>query len=49
MISKLFVSKDNLLNFSYTFEEVGALYEIGPEIAKNILEYFQNEAHKRIL
>jgi DNA ligase (NAD+) len=49
IIAKLFTEKDNLLNFSYTTEEVEALYEIWPELAKNIVEYFTQEAHKRIL
>jgi DNA ligase (NAD+) len=38
-----------LINFNHSFEELEAINEIGPELAKNIVEYFGNDAHKRIL
>ncbi|MCH2188392.1 NAD-dependent DNA ligase LigA [Candidatus Gracilibacteria bacterium] len=48
-LSRLFFSHDNLLNFSYTEEEMESLSDIGPEIAKNIIEYFTDTHHKEIL
>lgn len=49
IISVLFSSKEDLLNFSYTEEDLEKLNEIWPELAKNIVEYFANDSHKRIL
>lgn len=48
-ISCLFKSKEDLLDFSYSLEELQELDDIGPEIWQNIIDYFNNEAHKRIL
>ena len=48
-ISKLFKSKDDLLNFNESLENIEALEDIWPEIAKNIIAYFSSDAHKRIL
>lgn len=48
-ISKLFTSKDDLLNFKYTFEDLENLEDIWPEIAKNIVWYFNSDSHKKIL
>ena len=48
-LKKLFKSKDDFLNFSYSLEELEDLKDIWGETAKSILEYFQNEAHKKIL
>ncbi|MDD3144576.1 MAG: NAD-dependent DNA ligase LigA [Candidatus Gracilibacteria bacterium] len=48
-ISCLFKSKEDLLDFSYSLEELQELDDIGPEIGQNIIDYFNNEAHKRIL
>lgn len=48
-ISCLFKTKENLLNFSYNLEKLQELDDIWPEIWQNIIDYFNNEAHKRIL
>jgi len=48
-ISCLFKTKENLLDFSYNLEELQELDDIWPEIWQNIIDYFNNEAHKRIL
>jgi len=48
-ISKLFKSKQDLLFFPYTISDLEELWDIWPEIAKNIIEYFNNFWHKRIL
>ena len=48
-LKKLFKSKDDFLNFSYSLEELEDLKDIWAETAKSILEYFQNKAHKEIL
>jgi DNA ligase (NAD+) len=45
----LFHSKESLLEFPYTSEDLVELDDIWPEIAINVCEYFNNEAHKRIL
>ena len=48
-LAKLFHSQELLLEFPYTQEDLVQLDDIWPEIAINVCEYFQNEAHKRIL
>ncbi len=48
-LSKLFKSKSDLLNFSENIEDLELLEDIWPEIAKNVIEYLWNDAHKRIL
>ena len=48
-LSKMFTSKNDLLHFLWNFEELEELEDIWPEIAKNVLDYFSNYAHKRIL
>ncbi|MBB1565240.1 NAD-dependent DNA ligase LigA [Candidatus Gracilibacteria bacterium] len=48
-LKKLFKSKQDFLDFSYSLEELEDLKDIGAETAKSILEYFQNKAHKEIL
>ena len=48
-MKKLFKSKDDFLDFSYSLEELEDLKDIWAETAKSILEYFQNKAHKEIL
>jgi len=49
IIAKLFKSKDDLLNFSKEFDELEELEDIWPEIAKNVIDYLSDDAHKRIL
>lgn len=48
-ISKLFESEFDLLNFNKSEETLEQLEDIWPEIAKNIINYFSNEAHRRLL
>ena len=45
----LFKSKDDLLNFSYSYEEIEKLYEIWPEIWQNVYNFFNNLENKIIL
>lgn len=39
-LSQLFHSQEDILNFSYSVDEIEALPDIGPEIAKNVSEFF---------
>jgi len=48
-LSKLFKSKQDLLNFSYNIEDLEQLEDVWPEIAKNVIEYFDNESHRILL
>ena len=48
-ISCLFKNKEDLLKFSEKLENLENLEDIWPEIAKNIIEYFSNSPHVRIL
>ncbi len=48
-LAKLFLSENDLLNFSYSEEELIELEDIWPEIAKSVIDYFNNTAHKRLL
>jgi DNA ligase (NAD+) len=48
-LSVLFKSQDDLLNFSYTIEDIEKLDDIWPEIAKNIFEFFNNTENKKLL
>lgn len=48
-LSKLFLSKENLLNFNYELEDLEKLDDVWPEIAKNVIEYFKNEDNKILL
>ena len=48
-LAKLFESKFDLVNFSVDEERLENLEDIWPEIAKNVIEYFNIDSHKRIL
>jgi DNA ligase (NAD+) len=48
-LSKLFKSETDLLNFSFDEQFIEKLDDIWPEIAKNVVEYFETESHRRIL
>lgn len=48
-LSKIFKSKEDILLFSNSIDNLEELWDIWPEIAKNVIEYFNNSAHKRIL
>lgn len=48
-LSKLFENKQDLLSLNISFEDLEELSDIWPEIAKNVIDYFNNDAHTRIL
>ena len=48
IISVLFKEKKDLLEFNYSVEEIEKLEEIWPEIAKNLIEFF-NDSENKIL
>lgn len=48
-LSRLFRSKDDLLNFSYSREELFELQDVWEEVASSVCNYFSSEAHKRLL
>ncbi len=45
----MFDEKSKILDFPYSLEELENIDDIGPEIAKNIFEYFTNKRHKHLL
>jgi DNA ligase (NAD+) len=45
----LFKSEDDIIDFSKTIEDLQWLEDVWPEIAKNVVNYFTEESHKRIL
>jgi len=49
ILSKLFISDDILLNFKISFEELEKLEDIWPEIAKNVLLFFDNQKNIEFL
>jgi len=49
ILAKLFKNEDDLLNFSYSLEDVEALEDIWPEIWQNVLEFFTNKENKELL
>ncbi len=48
-LSKLFESEYDLINFSVNEEKLEKLEDIWPEIAKNVIDYFNIDSHMRIL
>lgn len=48
-LSKLFESKNDLINFSKNIEIIESLEDVWPEIAKNVVNYFSSDSHIRIL
>jgi DNA ligase (NAD+) len=48
-ISKLFKNREDLINFSKEIEDLEQLEDVWPEIAKNVIEYFSLDSHKRLL
>jgi len=48
-LAKLFESKHDLLLFTSSEQILEGLWDIWPEIAKNVTEYFSSDAHNRIL
>ena len=48
-LAKLFYSRESLIEFPYIIEDLVELDDIWPEIAQNVVDYFSNDAHKRIL
>ncbi len=49
IISKFFNTKNDLLNFWLSYEDLISLSDIWPELANNIIKYFNNPSHKIIL
>ncbi len=48
-LSKLFIWSENLLNFNYSQEQLEDLEDIWPEIANNMIEFFNLEKSKILL
>ncbi len=48
-LSQLFESEYNLINFDYTSEQIENLEDIWPEIANNLVEFFNNSENKILL
>lgn len=48
-IKKLFKSKDDFLEFSYSLEDLQEFKDVWEELAKNILNYFTDKNHKKFL
>ena len=46
-LAKVYQNIDNLMNVTY--EELIELPDIGPVVAKNIVEYFEDETHKELI
>lgn len=49
IISRFFIDKNSILDFSLLEEDLISLNDIWPELAKNIVNYFNSDAHKKIL
>ncbi len=49
VLSELFCSENDLLNFSHNIEEIEKLEDIWPEIAKNLVEFFEDSENKILL
>ncbi len=48
-LSKLFKNEDDLINLNVSEEKLEELWDIWPEIAKNVINYFSIDSHKRII
>ena len=48
-LSELFLKEDDLLNFSYSFEELEKLEDIWPEISEKMVEFFNNNKNKELI
>jgi DNA ligase (NAD+) len=48
-LSKLFLDKNNLINFNYSIEDLEELEDVWPEIANNVITYFWDEDNQKIL
>lgn len=49
VLKKIFLSKDDLINFSYNLEDLEELPDIWPEIALNVFTYFTDNENKEFL
>ncbi len=49
IISRFFTDKNSILDFSLTEDDLISLNDIWPELAKNIVNYFNSDSHKIIL
>jgi DNA ligase (NAD+) len=43
------MSQSDLLNFSHNLEEIEQIPDIGPEVAKNVSHFFNDEKNKILL
>ena len=48
-LSKLFIWESDILDFKYSLEDLEALDDVGPEIAYNVIEYFNDDTNKDLL
>ncbi len=49
ILSWLFKNKQDLLDFHYSIADLEKINDIWPELAKNIIDFFTNDANKRLL
>ena len=45
IFSRLFDSKEQIINFSYTQEDIEKLHEVGPETSASIVKFFHENSH----
>ena len=45
IFSRLFDSKEQIINFSYTQEDIEKLHEVGPETSVSIVKFFHENSH----
>ncbi|MCT4616844.1 MAG: NAD-dependent DNA ligase LigA [Candidatus Gracilibacteria bacterium] len=48
-VAKLFKVADDIINFNYNIEDLLELNDVGPEIAKNIVNFFHNPDNEEFL
>ena len=48
-LAKLFESENDLINFSYSQQDLEELWDIWPEIAINVIDFFSSDINKEIL
>ncbi len=49
ILSWLFKKQEDLLDFHYSIDDLEKINDIWPELAKNIIDFFTNDANKRLL
>ena len=45
IFSRLFDSKEQIINFSYTQGDIEKLHEVGPETSASIVKFFHENSH----